>query len=361
MVVNNSFIKAFFTFFCCILTTSIYSQILQGRIVDVETGRNLVGASIFINNTSIGTSSDSSGSFRILNPLDGDLIVSFIGYETLAMPINTKKIDGKKFLLKLEKKQENLEDVMIINEATRAKYLDYFKKVFLGNTDAAYSCKIENLKDVYFVRPDDDKDAIGARSDNPLVIINKKLGYKITFDIVDFYYNTKTLISSYYGYTMFEDLGDKKKYRKQRELSYYGSSLHFFRALLADSLKENDFEVRNNITDSTMKIDGRFVKKSYRFDVHNALNIDTASGLQSLKWIEELMVRYSKGANVQPSPRNSTIIIKRNPSSVLTKLSDVIWIDKYGIVINPMHLYTSGYWANYKVANMLPYNYYPKQ
>ncbi|RYY69400.1 MAG: carboxypeptidase-like regulatory domain-containing protein, partial [Chitinophagaceae bacterium] len=320
-----------------------------------ETGQPLAGASLFINNTSIGTSSDADGKFAIPSVMAGELVVSFLGYETLLMPVVLKEIERKNFLLKLEKKEASLEELLIINDATRAKYLQYFKSVFLGQTEAANHSKIENIKDIYFIKPDNDPAGISARCETPLVVINKYLGYKIRFDIIDFYYNPDTHISSYFGYTSFENLQDPDKYKKRREQAYYGSSLHFFRALISDSLGNNHFTIKNIITDSTVRINGKYERASHQFSPRSHLQKDSSNeNGYTFDWREELSITYKKDG-------------KRNIShpayvhSGLSKNAPRLLIDPFGIVLNPMHMFVSGYWSSLKVPNMLPYDYYPEK
>jgi hypothetical protein len=42
------------------------------------------------------------------------------------------------------------------------------------------------------------------------------LGYKISFDLVDFYFNELNGRTYYFGYSHYEELGDPRKYVKQR-------------------------------------------------------------------------------------------------------------------------------------------------
>ncbi|MBC7866498.1 MAG: carboxypeptidase-like regulatory domain-containing protein, partial [Gloeobacteraceae cyanobacterium ES-bin-316] len=218
--------------FCLIFSATVCAQQnFAGRVLNEKDDTPLSGASIYINNTSIGSISNDKGEFFISNAISGDVIISSIGYERLVFKLNTKEAAGKWFVFKLAKKETMLTDVLILPDATRKRFLRLFTENFLGITEEADMSKITNLNAINFANPNE-KYAIKAYSDTPLIIVNKKLGYTIKFELVDFYFNENTGQSSFYGYTRYEEMGDKKRWKKNREKAYYGSTLHFFRSLI---------------------------------------------------------------------------------------------------------------------------------
>jgi hypothetical protein len=63
---------------------------LKGQVLDAEKSTPIPGASVFLNNTSVGTVTNSQGQFELLIPAGRfDLIISSIGYETVNQPIGT--------------------------------------------------------------------------------------------------------------------------------------------------------------------------------------------------------------------------------------------------------------------------------
>ncbi len=83
-------------------------------------------------------------------------------------------------------------------------------------------------------------------ADDPLVIDNKELGYRLKYQLEDFRYNFQTHVLIFYGYTLFTELdknGPSKKQLKNREKAYNGSISHFMRSLYHDSLQAEGFEV----------------------------------------------------------------------------------------------------------------------
>ncbi|MEJ7589338.1 MAG: hypothetical protein WKI04_17415 [Ferruginibacter sp.] len=73
------------------------------------------------------------------------------------------------------------------------------------------------------------------------MIINNMLGYKIHYDLAEFSYDDATGQTYLNGYTRYEDLGTDKKWLKNRQASYYGSTLHFYRSLIRNELYEQGF------------------------------------------------------------------------------------------------------------------------
>lgn len=350
--------KLLLSFFLVLTYYSGLGQALQGRVLDAETGKPLEGASIYFNNSSIGSFTISDGSFSIQKPIDGELVISSIGYERIVLNVDIKEIKAKRFVFKLEKKEQSLEEIMIITDATRAEYLRYFRENFLGKTVEGKDCVIENLSEVYFIKPTNDSFGIVARSDVPLIVHNKKLGYKISFDLINFYYNGHSGISSFYGYTAFTDLDKNGSFEKVRSRNYLGSPLHFFRSLISGTLKENSFSLKLYTFDSTRKLGNFYGTIVSTIDGKEIMKRDTSNELYQLKWDGTLVVQYAKKQHVRVAPAGLfSTQPHHSPDSFLKLNGNEILVDKYGLVTNPMDMFTSGYWSMFKLGNMLPYNY----
>ncbi|MFH5834319.1 TonB-dependent receptor [Halalkalibaculum sp. DA384] len=64
-------------------------ETVSGQVVDASTNESLPGVNIILKGTSTGTSTDAEGRFELNVPsLQDTLMFSFIGYQTLEMPIN---------------------------------------------------------------------------------------------------------------------------------------------------------------------------------------------------------------------------------------------------------------------------------
>lgn len=339
---------------------------LQGRVVD-HFKKPVAGASVYFNNTSIGTMTDSSGRFSFTRPIYGELVVSSIGFERVTLDVKPEAYQNKIMVFELSPRQVTMQTVLVLSDAQRKKYLDIFKENFLGYTTNATLCSIENMGDIEFFASERDSFSFEASSEVPLILINHALGYIIKFDLVHFYFNTKTGATSYFGYANFEELRINQDFSEKRKEDYAGSSLHFFRSLIADRVKQEKFLMMNLVVDSSQKktIKGRetFGRRYTPISREQLLSVDSVSGNFLVNWNETWEIGHPSKAALNFNSR----FISAGPVghasgrtySHLTKTDAMIMIDPNGVILNPMDLYFAGEWARRKVANMLPFDYQP--
>jgi len=88
-IVNAFFIVA-------LSVTTAFAATLKGMVRDANTGESLPGANVHLEGTTIGTSTDASGSFELLNVAEGThtVVVTFVGYKEYrnAVTTNTDKL-----------------------------------------------------------------------------------------------------------------------------------------------------------------------------------------------------------------------------------------------------------------------------
>ncbi len=102
-----------------LFSAAIYGQItVRGVVTAASTGEALIGANIQVKNTSIGTITDIDGSYELQVPNANDILIfSYIGYQTLEVPVNGRTtID-----VKLETDAGLLEEVVVIGYGTQRK------------------------------------------------------------------------------------------------------------------------------------------------------------------------------------------------------------------------------------------------
>lgn len=121
-----------------ITTAAAQQREIKGEVVD-EVGEPIIGVSVSVEKTSIGTVTDIDGKFTLNIPKDvKQLVFSFIGYEI-------EKIDVSNFMkVKLQPKAETLEAVVVTGMNT----VD--KRMFSGSADRlnAEDIKLSGLADV---------------------------------------------------------------------------------------------------------------------------------------------------------------------------------------------------------------------
>ena len=106
---------------------------ITGTIKD-NNGDPVIGASIQIKNTGIGTITDYNGQFSLSNvPENGILIISYIGYDTEEIPVNKKK--NLQIVMKENTKQ--LEEIVVVAYGTAKK------SSFTGSAEVVKQDRIE--------------------------------------------------------------------------------------------------------------------------------------------------------------------------------------------------------------------------
>lgn len=106
---------------------------ITGTIKD-NNGDPVIGASIQVKNTGIGTITDYNGQFSLNNvPENGILIISYIGYDTEEIPVNKKK--NLQIVMKENTKQ--LEEIVVVAYGTAKK------SSFTGSAEVVKQDRIE--------------------------------------------------------------------------------------------------------------------------------------------------------------------------------------------------------------------------
>lgn len=80
-------------------------------------GAPVAGATIMVDGTLVGTTSNADGSFTISAPADGSLLVSFIGYESTLVPIAGKT----RIAVTLKEDSHSIDDVIVVAYGTAKK------------------------------------------------------------------------------------------------------------------------------------------------------------------------------------------------------------------------------------------------
>ena len=227
---------------------------LTGKVTDEKTGKPLPFANVFINNSTIGTNADENGNYKLPNLNVGNLemVVSFLGYETVKQTLRFEQGGVKNVLFKLREGQQ-LQGVTIFarKNKNREKNLKIITRELLGNSRFSKMCVIKN-PEVLRISKDDEGHVI-AQSTSPLIIENNALGYRIHQDLDDFdYFGGKVY---YGGSTRFEllvakDSLQKKLWRENQKIAYQGSLKHLLASMVSDSLIEQGFKVYQVIPDS---------------------------------------------------------------------------------------------------------------
>lgn len=82
---------------------------ITGKVTD-SNGESIIGASVVVKGTSNGTITDIDGNFTLNAPAKATIIVSYVGYKTVELPVN-----GKQTLsIALKEDTELLDEVVVV-------------------------------------------------------------------------------------------------------------------------------------------------------------------------------------------------------------------------------------------------------
>lgn len=246
--------KTFLSIYFFFLFYSVTSQQISGVILGEKTGEPLVGASVYFNNTTLGTTTNFDGEFTLeFKPeIRTPLIISFIGFETVILYnfSTTEKLN-----IHLKELTNVLNEVVLSNndDWSRALKLKEFKKNYLGESVYGLGSKILNEEDI-ILKYNSKTKQLSTQTILPIVIENSKLQYLITVELIDFKVNysfvSKNKKRLKVGYVYYSGRNFYKTMRfptksiiYKRLDAYYGSTLHFMRALARKKLDEEGYRL----------------------------------------------------------------------------------------------------------------------
>ncbi len=340
--------------------------VVTGKVIDKNTGSPLQGASVFAQNTTFGEATKSDGSFSLKLPSGGyDLIVTYTGYETFVTRI-TSTNNSSPLVIELKEKEKALQEVSIVftTEVKDGwqKYGSFFTDNFIGKTHFAKETEIKNpevLKFFYSKK----RNRLKVTAEQPLIVINKGLGYNIKYAIDSFVYEYATNTNTFVGYPLFEEMQgtdeQKTAWQENRQKVYNGSIIHFMRSFYNMVLTEEGFEVQYIISangnESAMKVKDPYEALNYTKD-------DTTNIVEFSPNQPQVVVIYNK-AKPEPAYFQFDPTAKKDfRISTMTINPDLsIGIEKNGYYFEQSDIIINGYWGFEKVGNMLPYDYYPPQ
>lgn len=337
---------------------------LNGRITDAKTLKGLPFASIYINNTTIGTTSFEDGEYflRKIPPGTHELIISYIGYQTYRTKVSIGANENITISIKLTRSATNLANVNI-NAKKDAKWkaqFEKFKKLFFGADSFTKSCTIYNPWVLEFT--EGTNGVIIASASAPLDIENLAIGYRINYQLTNFSAGPSAYRIS--GYAQFKEIETRDSllsnlWSTRRAQIYFGSSRHFFKSIIQNQATENSFLALQDISG----LPDIVRKSSYLtninqsilpYDLLNKITTRPSENQFRIVMPDRLEVHYLK-KSVPPSIyRNVT-----NPISWIEVKSGFLDVSSEGILLNPGAAVLSGAMGDARMAQALPNDYVP--
>lgn len=370
---------------------------ISGQVRDSVTHAPLAFASVFLANTSRGTTTDAEGRFQLRNIAPGhyDFGVSYVGYRLYSQPINLTAA----LVLNpaVAPAAQQLAEVLVRPDPNREADYQRFKELFLGSSTLARQCRILNPDGVR-VEYDPQRNVLTAVAPHALEVENPALGYRLTFYQMDFRaeFIDQTMGLTLLTQVVFKELTGSERQQKRwaanRQKAYLGSYPHFLRSVYANRVAEEGFRVqklrrvpnqRRLAADSVLRVRQRqgmtgalpdsllralreprilaFLFKP-TLPPDNLRRADAASGRVWLRFRDLLAVTYEREAPDtnyrQPGP-NFTYIRPRYQESVVHLQQPEAEIESFGGLVVPLAVLTEDYWGFEKIGEMLPLDYQP--
>jgi hypothetical protein len=378
-------------------------------VKSADNGQPVAGASVFLNNTSVGTVTSNTGAFNLNLPIGKfDLVISSIGYITQVKTISSQESTDH-FIIQLQPEVKELQAVVVepFEKDGWAKWGQLFLDNFIGISSMAKECRIKNKETIRF-RYSKTKQIVTAHTTEPLIIENDYLGYKLQYLLEEFSYNFKTKMIFYVGYPLFQPMkgnnAKMKRWERRRAELYTGSMMHFMRSLYRNTLLEEGFEVRRleklqNMEKKRVNAMYADILKSAKASGATTLNLNSTSLHPDsnayyqtiMKQTDHIDVLYNTvlpGDSIAFAVNTTTAgmdfpdylqvlykhktahpdYIKMFPKSSTAVLSQIqlingnpIEVQANGMYYSPLELVSSGYWSwSEKISTMLPFDYWPK-
>ena len=235
---------------------------ITGVVLNRETNDPVPLAEVFISGTTYGSITDTKGVFELKTSyLPCELVVSHLSYAPFNMMIDLKSLTY--LTIRLIPYQHEIREIAVKSMSRRTENLELFKRAFIGEDDIAHACRILNDSILSFSW---DSLVFSASARQPLLIDNPKLGYRLKIILEDFklVYQPEDYRKIHRGRKIKPDVAgalyqticqfhfiphppgkssDQKRIEKNRLRTYYGSRMHFLRALYSDQLNSCGYRI----------------------------------------------------------------------------------------------------------------------
>ena len=339
---------------------SVFGQFtVTGLVYDSASREPLAAASVFCQNTTLGTTTNKQGEFSLSLKSGGyDLIFTYTGYQTQTIRVTG---DVSSFQVMMVKEDKSLGEVVIrsSNEVKDGwtKYGSFFLENFIGSTPNAAKCVLQNpeVLKFYFLKK---SNKLRVLAEEPIVIINNALGYQLRYQLDSFVYHYNTDMNLYRGYCLYSEMEGndslKRVWNTNRSKAYFGSKLQFMRSYYDSTLTEDGWII--NMLDEANNT--KFNKVTDPYDTLYYGGLDSTSEIE-VWYPRKISVKYTKK---KPEPEYLRKFKLPKNVAIQTSyidLTDAIAIKENGYYYDQKDWINQGYWSWKNLADQLPYDYLP--
>ncbi len=387
-----------FAFLTLIPAFLLGQKTITGIVLDSLTQEPLPSATVYVNGTTLGTTTDSNGRFELKEvSFPATIVFSFVGYQPKALELDR---NPGRLTIGLTPNIE-LPEIVVSGKKNRIDKvnLDYFKTMFLGDDKWGKRATIKNenvlmfdrsyqtsyntrqigkakfaktyITNDVFEKHESYLDTVKvvtsvftAWAYEPLIIDLPLLGYELYVDLVRFTVEQVNNVTScnmlgYFYYKPYEKLKKRqaKSIEDNRKRAYWGSSQHFLRSFAQDSLSENGYilSLQEHVVKGKKSISTCMPVDIRKYTASIGKNFIRIQGLKD----KNLRIRYYHRSDGSPmnfkEKRNG---IHRYSESWISILEDDCIFLKEGVAIDNNIRFT-GELSKRRIGASLPGDYCP--
>ena len=231
--------------YCLFPFTLAGQRYISGRVTDVEDGVPIPAVTVFIANTTVGTTTDADGYYKLMLPSEGffQLSVSHVGYQSFIKEIESGNMS---ITLDIAMHNRKLDEVVVSKKVRfRQKDIKLFFNTLLGQNPSKRSIQILNPENVYYFY-NSETQVLTVSCREPLQIVNYETGYYIHYILNHFTHNYSTKITDWSNQYSFAELKadnirQEYNWELKRQKIYNISLVKFIKALYNNSLHNEGF------------------------------------------------------------------------------------------------------------------------
>ncbi|HNP95066.1 MAG TPA: carboxypeptidase-like regulatory domain-containing protein [Cyclobacteriaceae bacterium] len=340
--------------------------LIHGKIVDESTNEPIPYANLFINQTTIGTSTNDVGYFKLEVPTGKlELAVSHVGYEFSIQTLMVEKsIDIG--TIQLLPNNTQLDEVVVQSKEDRnwERNLRTFEKIVLGEYALSRQARIVNPWVLEF--EDQGKETLMTAT-LPLQVSNDYLGYDIKLFLKRSALNAmgyEIFASVYFSEKTPSSPQDSYRWAANRRTAYTRSSRYLFKSIIDKKISGNGFRLytdnpggnqANTYLEGTDNFRRAYGSSIIDYDTVGMFS-KSGSGTWTIAINGRLEVHYQKTRSVIRAYEDIGF-----PVSWLAVRGALLTVDEAGVPLNPQNLITSGDMNSNWLVRLLPSDYRPPE
>ena len=336
--------------------------------MDATTGKPMPFANVYVNGSTRGATTDEKGYYSLSGvPLGTvEIAASFVGYQPATKTMRFDNTAPQKANFSLKSSEQMLDAVTVRgNPKGWERHLRQFKKQLFGEPFGS-QCVLINSEVLNF---NEEKDHLYATANEPLIIENQALGYRLFYALQHFDANASGNVYSA-GMARFEELKPENerqasRFQRNRLVAYTGSIRHLMVSLIDNTFEQSGFMVYQEDLTKAISIEQRAITLAAMVnDYKRLVPVKTSTLIQPGRLATErklvspvkLIVFYTNansGFSPYPDARYAyTEMIL--PRGQLQTTVD-------GVITMPEGMEAKGSMGNDRLSTMLPADWKPKE